>query len=60
MPIVQLEILPRNEELKRKLAKEVTQTIVNVLNCPPSEVRMIIREMPKENYAVAGVLNCDK
>ncbi|MDD2568269.1 MAG: tautomerase family protein [Clostridia bacterium] len=60
MPIVQVEILPRSQELKRALAKEVTKTIVNVLNCPPDAVRVIIREMPPENYAMAGVLAIDK
>ena len=60
MPIVQVEILPRSQELKRELAKEVTNTIVNVLNCPADAVRVIIREMPPENYAMAGVLACDK
>ncbi len=60
MPIIQVEILPRSIELKRKLAKELTKTTCDILKCPDEAVRVIIREMKPENYATAGTLQIDK
>ena len=60
MPIIQVEILPRDPEKKRKLVKALTETTCQVLGCPESAVSIIIREMQPENYAIAGVLKCDE
>ncbi|MEL7568170.1 MAG: 2-hydroxymuconate tautomerase [Dehalobacterium sp.] len=61
MPIVQMEILKgRTIEQKREMAKEVTDAIVRTLSCPPEAVSIIIREMEKESYSVAGKLYSDK
>ncbi|MGI6344502.1 MAG: 4-oxalocrotonate tautomerase [Bacillota bacterium] len=60
MPIVQIELLEgRTTEQKRALAEKVTQAIVESVNCPPSAVSIIIRDMPRTNYARAGVLASD-
>jgi len=60
MPIVQMEILKgRTLEQKRQMVKEVTDAITRTLACPPEAVSVIIREMEKEEYAVAGKLYCD-
>jgi len=61
MPIVQMEILKgRTVEQKREMVKEVTAAISKTLDCPPEAVSIIIREMEKEDYAVAGKLYLDK
>ncbi|NMA15489.1 MAG: 4-oxalocrotonate tautomerase [Clostridia bacterium] len=61
MPIVQVEIIKgRTLEQKRQMAKEVTEAISKNLVCPPEAVKIIIREMEKENYAEAGTLFADK
>lgn len=61
MPIVQVELLEgRTVEQKRLLAEKVTQAIVESTGVPPERVSIIIRDMPKENYALAGKLAVDK
>lgn len=61
MPIIQMEILKgRTIEQKREMVKEVTSAIVKTLSCPPEAVSIIIREMEKEEYSVAGKLYSDK
>lgn len=61
MPIVQVEILEgRTIEQKRLLAQKVTQAIVESIGAPAENVSIIIRDLPKENYAKAGTLAIDK
>ena len=61
MPIVQIEMFEgRTLEQKRAMVKEVTQALVSTVNCPPEAVKIVIREMKKEDLAEAGLLYCDK
>lgn len=61
MPTVQIEIIEgRTVEQKRELAKKVTAAVVESINVPADAVKIIIREMKKENFAEGGVLRCDK
>jgi 4-oxalocrotonate tautomerase len=61
MPIVQIELLAgRTVEQKRVLARKVTDAIMESVGCPADAVRIIIRDMPPENYAPAGVLRIDQ
>lgn len=60
MPIVQIEMLSgRSLEQKRAMVKEITDSLVKTINCKPEAVRIIIKEMEKENYAVADKLFID-
>lgn len=60
MPIVQIELLAgRTIEQKRAMVKEVTETLVRTVNCKPEAVKIIIREMAKENYGTEGKLASD-
>ena len=61
MPIVQIEMKAgRTVEQKRELAAKVTQAIVDSIAVPAESVTIVIRDMAKENYAVAGKLDYDK
>lgn len=61
MPILQIELLKgRTLEQKRAMVKKVTEAITETLNCPKEAVRIIIREMDKENFARAGTLVIDE
>jgi len=56
MPVVIINMLEgRSSEMKRKLIKKVTDAIVESLDVNPESVRVIINEVPKENFAVAGI-----
>lgn len=61
MPIVQIELLEgRTLDQKRSLVEKVTQAISESIGAPPESVSIIIRDMPKDHYAKAGKLACDK
>jgi len=50
----------KNEEIKRELVKGITDKVASILNVEPKMVSIIIREVPKENWAVGGKLDSDR
>lgn len=60
MPIVQIEMISgRTEDQKRAMVNEVTDALVKTVNCKKEAVKIIIREMEKQNYAEGGKLFID-
>lgn len=56
MPVVIINMLEgRAKKMKRDLIKKVTDAVVESLGVSPDSVRVIINEVPKENFAVAGL-----
>jgi len=56
MPIVEITLVEgRSKEKKRALVKEVTDAVVSSIGAPIEAVRVIIREIPPEHFAVGGV-----
>jgi 4-oxalocrotonate tautomerase len=61
MPIIQVNLMEgRTVDQKRKLVAEITGAVVKSLDVQPNLVRVILQEMSKENYAIAGVLRVDE
>lgn len=61
MPIVNINLIEgRSVEQKRALVAAVTDAICKTVNVTPDHVRIILQDMAKQDYAVAGVLHCDK
>ena len=61
MPIVTINLIEgRSVEKKRALVKEVTDAICKTVDVTPDHVRIILQDMERHDYAVAGKLNCDK
>lgn len=61
MPIVQIYILEgRTTAQKRKLVSSVTAAICESIDVPAEKVKIIITDMPNNNYANAGVLVIDE
>jgi 4-oxalocrotonate tautomerase len=61
MPIVQIELLAgRTVDQKRVLVDGVTRAICEALGVPPESVRIILRDMRLEDFAVAGRLHADR
>jgi|TARA_R110000868_G_scaffold40927_2_gene140531 4-oxalocrotonate tautomerase len=55
MPIAQINIIEgRTDEQKEALINEVTDAIVRAIGAPKQSVRVIINEMPKQNFGIAG------
>ncbi len=44
----------RTAEQKTALAKKLTEGTIEVLGVRPDQVRVIIHDLPKEDYAVGG------
>lgn len=60
MPIIQVEMLVgRTVEQKRAMVEKVTQAMVETVGCEKEAVKIIIRDMEFENYAMGGVLKFD-
>jgi 4-oxalocrotonate tautomerase len=56
MPIVEVTLIEgRSKEQKRALVKEVTDAVVSSIGAPIEAVRVIVREIPPENFAVGGI-----
>ena len=61
MPIIQVKLLEgRTIDQKRKLVANMTDAVVKSLDVKPEDVRIILQDMSRHDYAVAGVLVADK
>ncbi|KAA6451062.1 4-oxalocrotonate tautomerase [Bacillus swezeyi] len=55
MPYVTVQMLEgRTDEQKRDLVKKVTDAVSETTGAPKEKIAVIIEEMKKENYGVAG------
>jgi 4-oxalocrotonate tautomerase len=55
MPVAQINILEgRTDEQKEALIQEVSEAISRSLGAPVESVRIIINEMPKQNFGIGG------
>jgi 4-oxalocrotonate tautomerase len=59
MPVVRVTMFPRSEEVKRELAKAITDDIVRIAKAPPDATTIIFEDLPKENWAISGNLLSD-
>ena len=56
MPFAQIYLLEgRTEAQKRAVIEKVTQALVDALDAPEATVRVLLHDMPKENWGIAGV-----
>ncbi len=56
MPIVQVHLLEgRSKELKQQLIAEITAATSRPLGTSPETIRVILHEVPSENWGVAGL-----
>ncbi len=61
MPIIQVHMIKgRTVDQKRKLVATITDAVVKSLDVKNEDVRIILQEMAKDDYAVAGTLVMDK
>lgn len=55
MPIAQINIVEgRTDAQKELLIREVSDAITRALDAPLESVRVIINEMPKQHFGIAG------
>lgn len=55
MPIAQLYIIEgRTDEQKETLIREVSEAMSRSLEAPMERIRVVITEMPKQHFGIAG------
>ncbi|MDE2121081.1 MAG: 2-hydroxymuconate tautomerase family protein [Betaproteobacteria bacterium] len=55
MPIAHLYILEgRDDERKERLIAEVTEAIHRAIDAPVESIRVLLVEMPKQHFGIAG------
>ena len=60
MPLLRVSLWTgRTKEQKAKLAKALTDTMVEVAEVPAQAVTIQIEELPKENWATGGKLHSE-
>jgi 4-oxalocrotonate tautomerase len=61
MPIIRVEMFKgRSREQKRALARELTEAFVRAAGGKPEGVTVILQDVDKEDWAVAGELMAEK
>lgn len=60
MPVINVQLFEgRSLEQKREFVRAVTEAAAKTLNCDPSSVDIIIREVRREDWARGGKLWSD-
>jgi 4-oxalocrotonate tautomerase len=55
MPIIQIHLIEgRSREKTEQLIAEVTRCVATVLDAPEQSVRVILNEVPREHFGIAG------
>ena len=56
MPIIHVHLLEgRSADLKRKLISEVTDAVSRTLGNPSESIRVLLHEVPADNWGAGGV-----
>ena len=60
MPVIHVEMWPgRTHAQKKQLAKAITDAVVDIAKTTPEATIVIFDDVPKENWAQAGVLSSE-
>jgi 4-oxalocrotonate tautomerase family enzyme len=55
VPLIRVEMLEgRTPEQKRALIRELTETTARVLDTPKERIRVVLYEVPKTHWGIAG------
>ena len=61
MPIVRIEMWPgRTHSQKAEMARIITEAVVTIAHTTPESTIVIFEDIPKENWAMGGVLASNK
>lgn len=60
MPIIEMTIVEgRDGDVIERCMKEISQTVQSSLGVPEESVRVIVREVPKNRFAVGNALKSE-
>lgn len=61
MPVVTVQMWTgRSLDQKRKLVRAITEAMIEHADANPDALHVVLQEIPRENWARAGVLGCDR
>ena len=61
MPVIKIDMFSgRTLEQKRELCRRLTDTYIDVVGGPASGVTIVLNEVERTQWAVAGVLSSDR
>jgi 4-oxalocrotonate tautomerase len=61
MPVVTVQMWTgRTQKQKRALVRAITEAMVQHADAKPTNLHVIIQEVPKENWALAGVMGDER
>jgi 4-oxalocrotonate tautomerase len=61
MPVVTVQMWSgRTQKQKRALVRAITDAMVQHADAKPTNLHVIIQEVPKENWGLAGVMGDDR
>ena len=60
MPVIRVEMFKRTLEQKRELVKELTNSFTKTCGGNKEAIKILIKEVEKEDWASGGVLTLDK
>jgi 4-oxalocrotonate tautomerase len=61
MPVVTVQMWTgRSPTQKKELARAITEAMVQHAGAKPTNLHVIIQEVPKENWALAGVMGDER
>jgi 4-oxalocrotonate tautomerase len=56
MPLIEITMIEgRSQEMKKDLMMNVTNAVAETLNAKKESIRIVIREVSKDHWAVGGV-----
>ncbi len=56
MPFVRISMFPRDAEVKKILAKELTEVICKHCKVPPEATWIVFEDIPKDHWSMGGQL----
>ena len=60
MPVIRIDMVNgRTQDQKRRIVKEITETMTRIVGTKPEDVRIIIVDHPSADLAAAGQLLID-
>ncbi len=60
MPIIRVEMFPRSIDQKRKLAKALAETMIDVCGLEPHAIQIMFDDLQPSDYAIGGELFSDR
>jgi 4-oxalocrotonate tautomerase len=61
MPIIKVDMFSgRSQEIKRELARRLTETYIDIVGGAPTGVTIVFNEVEKTDWAVAGKMVSDR